>query len=84
MDRTLRIAADWEQTVTRLARDSANRDMQPVLDLLVSECAGRPLDVVRDLLVEAWAAATQGGRLVNPRLDCYTADLAQGRQIVLD
>jgi hypothetical protein len=74
----------WERQVGRTAVERVLRRLQPVLDEIHDQYAGRPVDEIKPVLAREWTACTDGGPIADPDLTRYASVISQGRRIVLD
>jgi hypothetical protein len=58
-------------------------DGQQMLDRLLAECAGQPVEHVKPVLQREWAEAFAGGHITEPDLTTWATALSAGQRIVL-
>lgn len=75
--------AGFEAEIKRMAVEAVKKNLQPVLDGLLSECAGKPLDDVKRRVATEWAKANEGAEITDPELSQIAATLAGGERVIL-
>lgn len=74
----------WEDELGRLAFEAVQRQLQPALDRVHEQYAGRPVDEIKPVLAQEWAANTEGGSITDPELTQYATVISEGHRIVLE
>lgn len=77
-------ADDVVSQVTQWAYSIVQQSLQPVLDSVLADYAGSPLEVVKTALAERWASSPLGGAITDPELTMYAEKLAAGHRIVIE
>jgi hypothetical protein len=65
------------------AMQQTTNDGQRLLDQLLVDCAGQPVEHVKPVLQREWASAFEGGHITEPELTTWATALSGGRRIVL-
>jgi hypothetical protein len=73
----------WEDELGRMAFEAVQSRLQPVLDRVHEQYAGRPVNEIKPVLAREWAANTEGGSIADPELTQYATVISEGHRIVL-
>lgn len=71
-----------EAAIRKEAVKAFSKVMQPVLDGLRTEYAGQPVDAIKPVLAERWAAASNGS-ISDPELTTVAQAISDDKRIVL-
>jgi hypothetical protein len=74
----------WEHQVSRMAVKGLCGRLQPTLDWIHEQYAGRPVEEIKPVLAREWTACTGGGPIADPDLTRYASVISGGRRIVLE
>jgi hypothetical protein len=67
-----------------MAIEAVRRRLQLILDQILEQYAGRPVDEIKPVLASEWTACTGGGSITDPDLTRYASVISRGRRIVLE
>ncbi|MCD9153690.1 hypothetical protein [Aeromicrobium duanguangcaii] len=56
---------------------------QPILDGLHAEYAGQPLEIIKPVLAERWAAGNDGASITDPELTNVAQAISDGMRVVM-
>jgi hypothetical protein len=70
------------RVIDHAVQQKAN-DGQRLLDQLLVDCTGQPVEHVKPLLRREWARAFDDGHITEPELTTWATALSEGRRIVL-
>jgi hypothetical protein len=70
------------RVINHAVQQKAN-DGQRLLDQLLVDCAGQPVDHVKQVLRSEWARAFDGGHITEPELTTWATALSDGQRIVV-
>jgi hypothetical protein len=70
------------RVIDQAMQQKAN-DGQQMLDRLLADCTGQPVEHVKPVLQREWAEAFEGGHITEPDLTTWATALSAGQQMVL-
>jgi hypothetical protein len=73
----------WDRQVARMAVEAVRRRLQPILDQILEQYAGCPVDEIKPVLAREWTTCTGGGPIADPDLTRYASVISRGQRIVL-
>jgi hypothetical protein len=73
----------WEKAVGDMAVKAISEKYQPILDQLLAEYTGQPVDVIKPVLAERWAAGNTGASITDPDLTNVAQAISDGTRVVM-
>lgn len=71
-----------EAAIKKMAADAVAKAFQPVLDDLLAEYAGQPVDTIKPVLARRWAETNDGASIEDPELTTIAQALSDGKRVV--
>lgn len=70
-----------EAELQKMAFEAISKRLQPVLDGLHAEYAGHPVDTIKPVLAQRWAAMNDGASITDPDLTNVAQAISDGKRI---
>lgn len=71
-----------EDALQTMVFEAISKFLQPVLDGLLAEYAGQPVDTIKPVLAQRWAAANEGASIEDPDLTNVAQALSDGKRVI--
>lgn len=71
-----------EAELQKMAFEAISKALQPVLDGLLAEYTGQPVDTIKPVLAERWAAVNEGASISDPELTTVAQALSDGKRVI--
>lgn len=72
-----------EKAIADMAVKAMTERFQPILDGLHAEYAGQPLENIKPVLAERWAAGNDGASITDPELTNVAQAISDGMRVVM-
>jgi len=73
----------WEKALGDMAIKAMSERYQPLLDKLVEEFAGRPVEEIKPVLARRWADGNPGASITDPELANVAQAISEGKRVVM-
>lgn len=72
-----------EKAIADMAVKAMSARFQPILDGIHAEYAGQPVDIIKPVLTQRWAAGNAGASITDPDLTNVAQAISEGKRVVM-
>lgn len=72
-----------EKAIADMAVKAMTDRFQPILDTLHAEYAGQPVETIKPVLAQRWAAGNDGASITDPELTNVAQAISDGQRVVM-
>lgn len=72
-----------EKAIADMAVKAMTDRFQPILDTLRAEYAGQPVETIKPVLAQRWAAGNDGASITDPELTNVAQAISDGQRVVM-
>ena len=80
---TFNMNPGWEDAISDMAVKAMRERFQPILDSVFDEYAGHPVDEIKPVLAQRWAAGNDNASITDPELTNVAQAISDGKRVVM-
>jgi len=80
---SLKMNPGWEDAISDMAVKAMRERFQPILDSVFDEYAGHPVDEIKPVLAQRWAAGNDNASITDPELTNVAQAISDGKRVVM-
>ena len=80
---SLKMNPGWEDAISDMAVKAMRERFQPILDSVFDEYAGHPVDEIKPVLAQRWAAGNDNASITDPELTNVSQAISDGKRVVM-
>ena len=80
---TFKMTPGAEKAIADITVKAMTERFQPILDNLYAEYAGQPVETIKPVLAERWAAGNNGASITDPELTNVAQAVSDGKRVVM-